>query len=191
MVAVTVEELGLRSPLPVRGAPAAPLLVASLPEYWEHHWGADLDSLVAWGVRGLEVWTTSPRAMDFPPAARREAVAMAWRDRLALFAATDMHGLGYAVSAWNVTRVPGWRLVPAGPLAGILLAKFRREGAAANRVVVLRRWLPETAAQAAVAVLLNLVLLLRTATPAHGAALLGWIWLPALLLSLRRRTPRS
>ncbi len=179
------------SDVPRRDASAAPFLVASLPEYWEHHRGADLDSLVAWGVRGLEVWTTSPRAMDFPPAGRRNVIAMGRRYRLALFAATDMHGVGYAVSAWNVTRVPGWRMLPAGPLAAVLVAKFRRDGPEANRVVVLRRWLPETAPQAAVAVPLNLVLLLRTATPAHGAALLGWIWLPALLLSLRRRTPRS
>jgi len=174
-----------------RRAAEAPFLVASLPEYWEHHWGADLDTLVAWGVRGVEVWTTSPKGMDFPPAARREVVALGRRDRLALFAATDMHGLGYAASAWNVARVPGWRRLEAAPLAAVLVARFRREGPDANHVVVLRRWLPGTALQSVAAVPLNLVLLLRTATPAHGAALLGWIWLPALLLSLRRRTPRT
>jgi hypothetical protein len=177
------------SPAGVAGS-AAPFLVASLPEYWEHHWGADLDTLVAWGVRGLEVWTTSPRAMDFPPALRRETVARCRRDGLVLFAATDMHGIGYTASAWNVTRVRGWRRLEAGALGAVLVAKFRRDGPAADRVVVLRRWLPETVAQAAVAVPLNLVLLLRTTTPAHGAALLVWIWLPALLLSFRRRTPR-
>jgi hypothetical protein len=170
---------------------APPFLVASLPEYWEHHWGADLDTLVAWGVHGLEVWTTSPKAMDFPPARRRETIARCRHDGLAMFAATDMHGLGYAASAWNVTRVRGWRRLEAGALGAVLVAKFRREGPAATEVVVLRRWLPETAAQATIAVPLNLVLLLRTATPAHGAALLGWIWLPTLVLSARRRTPRS
>ncbi len=173
------------------GAVRAPFLVASLPEYWQHHWGADLDSLVSWGVRGLEVWTTSPRAMDFPPALRREVVARARHEGLALFAATDMHGLGYAASAWNVATVRGWRRLESGPLTAVLLARFRRDGAAASRVVVLRRWLPETAAQSVVAVPLNLVLLLRTASRAHGAALLVWIWLPALLLRLRRRSPKA
>jgi len=173
------------------GSPSdAPFLVASLPEYWEHHWGTDVDTLVAWGVRGMEVWTTSPRAMDLPPARRREVAARCRRDGLAMFAATDMHGLGYTASAWNVTRIRGWRRLDAGPLAAVLVARFRREGADASEPVVLRRWLPETRVQAVVAVPLNLVLLLRTASPAHDAALLGWVWLPALLLSLRRRTPR-
>lgn len=179
-----------RAPVPAGSPAAAPFLVASLPEYWQHHWGADLDSLVGWGVRGLEVWTTSPRAMGFPPALRREVVARCRREGLTMFAATDMHGLGYTASAWNVARVRGWRRLEDGPLAAVLVAKFRREGADGSEPVVLRRWLPETGAQAAFAVPLNAVLLLRTASPAHGAALLAWIWIPALLLSFRRRTPR-
>lgn len=170
---------------------ALPFLVASLPEYGEHHWGADLDTLVAWGVRGFEVWTTSPKAMDFAPARRREILARAEREHLTLFAATDMHGLGYAASAWNVARLPGWRRLEGRELSAVLVTRFRREGAAASRPVAMRRWLPETALEAVVAVPLNLVLLLRTATPAHGAALLGWIWAVALLVSVRRPTPRS
>ncbi|MGD0483778.1 MAG: hypothetical protein ABSB58_03885 [Gemmatimonadales bacterium] len=171
-------------------AAVAPFLVASLPEYWEHHWGTDLDTLAAWGVRGVEVWTTSPRAMGFPPALRREVAAWCRLQGLAMFAATDMHGLGYTASAWNVTRIRGWRRLEAGPLAAVLVAKFAREGADASQPVVLRRWLPETRAEATVAVPLNLVLLLREASPAHGAALLGWIWAGALLFSFRRRSPR-
>jgi hypothetical protein len=184
------------TPSSVRGggrppaAAGAPFLVASLPEYWEHHWGADLDTLAAWGVRGVEVWTTSPRAMGFPPARRREVAAWCRRHEIAMFAATDMHGLGYTVSAWNVTRIRGWRRLDAGPLAAVLVAKFTREGVDASEPVVLRRWLPETPTQSVVAVPLNLVLLLRTASPAHGAALLAWIWASAFLLSFRRRSPR-
>jgi hypothetical protein len=73
----------------------------------------------------------------------------------------------------------------------VLVAKFQREGPDANRVVVLRRWIPDTPALAVVAVPLNLVLLLRTASPAHAASLLGWIWVVALLSGLRRRSRRS
>jgi len=102
-----------------------------------------------------------------------------------------MHGLGYTASVWNVARVEGWRTLDAAALGPALVARFRSEGTEANRVVVLRRWLPETAAGAVGAVPGNLVLLLRTATPAHGAALLAWIWLPAVLTGLRRHAPKS
>ena len=166
-----------------------PFLVASLPEYWQHHWGPDVDTLVAWGVAGFEVWTSSPRAMDFPPALRRAVVARCRRDGLAMFGAADMHGLGYSASVWNVARVPGWKAMDAATLSAALLERFRREGAAASQVVAMRRWLPETAVAAVAAVPVNLGLLLRTATPAHGAALLAWIGLPALLVGVRRRSP--
>jgi hypothetical protein len=172
-----------------RGAP--PFLVASLPEYWQHHWGPDLGTMVEWGVRGFEIWTTSPRAMDFPEPLRREVIARSRLDGLAMFAATDMHGLGYAATAWNVTKVAGWRRLGGRELSAVLVAKFQREGPGANRVVVLRRWIPETPLQAVAAVPLNLVLILRTATPAHAASLCGWIWAVALLSGLRKRSRRS
>ena len=169
------------------GARTPPLLVPSLPEYWRHHWGADLDTLLRWGVAGLEIWTTSPRAMDFPAALRRAVVARCRQRGLALLGATDMHGIGYTASVWNVTRMPGWREMSAASLGVALIERLRGDGAAANRVVAMRRWLPENRAEAVVAPPVNLLLLLRTATPAHAAALLGWIWAPALLTALRRR----
>jgi hypothetical protein len=181
-----------RTSAPGRLAPGTPpFLVASLPEYWQHHWGQDLGTLVQWGVRGFEIWTTSPRAMDFPEQLRRAVIARGRLDGLAMFAATDMHGFGYTATAWNVTRIAGWRRLGARELSAVLVAKFRREGPEANRVVVLRRWTPETTVQVVVAVPLNLVLILRTASPAHAAALLGWIWAVALLSGLRRRSPRG
>jgi hypothetical protein len=173
---------------PVPGG--APFLVASLPEYWQHHWGPDIGALIRWGVRGFEIWTTAPRAMDFPETLRREVITRCRLEGLAVFAATDMHGYGYSASAWNVTRVVGWRRLGATELSAVLVAKFRREGFDANRVVVLQRWIPETPVQAAVAVPLNLVLILRSATPAHAASLLGWIWIVTLLSGLRTRPRR-
>jgi len=167
-----------------------PFLVASLPEYWRYHWGPDIGTLVQWGVRGFEIWTSSPRAMDFPENLRREVITRCRLDDLAMFAATDMHGFGYSATAWNVTRIAGWRRLGAGELSAVLAAKLRREGPDANRVVVLRRWIPETPAQAVVAVPLNLVLILRTTSPAHAVSLLGWIWVAALLRRLRGLPPR-
>ena len=167
-----------------------PFLVASLPEYWRYHRGPGIDSLVAWGVGGFELWTTSPRAMDFPSDLRAGIIARSRRAGLALFGATDMHGLGSAASVWNVETLPGWRAMDTRALGAALLARWRSGGADANRVVVRRRWLPARPLEAGVAVPVNLALLLRTASPAHALTLLCWIWIPALLSS-RRRAPRS
>ena len=183
----------------LRGLAAAPstdsasgraFLVASLPEYWRYRWGADLDSLVAWGVGGFEVWTTSPRAMDFPAALRREIVARCRREGLVMFGATDMHGLGASASVWNVVRMPGWRAMDAGALGAALAARWRAGGPEANQVVVRRRWIPDGEAQAVVAIPVNVAVLLRTASPAHAASLLLWLWLPVLLSARRRAALR-
>jgi hypothetical protein len=164
-------------------------LVPSLPEYWEHHWGPDMGSLAAWGVQGIEIWTTSPKAMDFPPEARREVIAQCRLENLVVLGATDMHGFGNAASVWNVVRVPGWTALGDSALAQAILARFRSGGAAGNQVVALRRWLPETRMGSAFSVPINLLLLLRTASRPHAAALLGWVWAVALAASYRRRAP--
>ncbi len=163
-------------------------LVASLPEYWEHHWGAQLGDLTAWGVDGFEIWTESPRAMDLPPADRRAVIARSRLENRPMFGATDMHGFGNAATVWNLARLPGWRSPNDTALARALLARLRSGGAAANQVVALRRWLPETRLGSAFSVPLNLVLLLRAASRPHALALLAWIWVvPALSMTRRKR----
>jgi hypothetical protein len=172
-----------RSPLP------AVYLVASLPEYWRHHWGERLGQVLDAGVEGLEVWTTSPKAMEFPVTARGTVLAQARARRLGVFGATDMHGLGHAATVWNVGRIPGWQALDDAALSAVLIAGFRARGPAAHRVVALRRWLPEDRLGQAVSVPANVLLLLRTASPRHTAALLVWTWGLALLVTRRRRPP--
>ena len=165
---------------------STPFLVASLPEYWRKHWGPQLGDLAAWGVEGFEVWTTSPRAMEFPPAERRELIARARLSGLTLFGATDMHGYGNAATVWNVARLPGWRALGDSALTAALIGLWRRERLTAHRVIALARWQPSSRLGSAAAVPRNAWLVLRTASRGHGAALLGWIWLPTLLARLRR-----
>ncbi len=163
-------------------------LIASLPEYWEHHWGAALGELTTWGVDGFEIWTESPRAMDISPEDRRAVIARCRLENRTMFGATDMHGFGNAATVWNLVRLPGWRSPNDTALARALIARFRSGGAAANQVVALRRWLPETRLGSAFSVPVNLVLLLRTASRPHAALLVAWIWLAALAVS-RRAAP--
>jgi len=168
-----------------------PYLIASLPEYWRHHWGRELGSVVLAGVEGFEIWTTSPQAMEFPPSARRVVLGWSRLERRAWFGATDMHGLGYAASVWNVARLPGWRALDDAALSRALIASFRERGPDATRVVAMRRWQPGSPPAQLVSVPVNAVVVLRSASRAHAAALLAWIWAAAGLVSRRRaaRTP--
>ena len=161
-------------------------LIASLPEYREHHWGAPLGDLTSWGVDGFEIWTEAPRAMDIAPEDRRAVIARCRLENRAMFGATDMHGFGNAATVWNLVRLPGWRSPNDTALAHALIVRFRSGGVVANQVVALRRWLPETRLGSAFSVPVNLVMLLRSASRPHAALLLGWIWLAALAASRRR-----
>lgn len=176
----------IRAGRPGDSAGVAPLLVASLPEYWRHHWGADLGLLVEAGIEGFEIWTTSPRAMNIPPARRAEVIDRGRALGLALVGATDMHGLGYAATVWNVIALSGWRSLDDEALANALVTALRgRPGEL--RVVALRRRLAASQQAQAASVPLSLFALLRSAPRPHAVMLLAWIWLPALLLARRKR----
>jgi hypothetical protein len=175
-------------PAPIPGdtvPPSPPYLIASLPEFWQHHWGPDMGRLTLAGVSGFEVWTTSPKAMDIPPAQRRTLIARAGAERRGLFGATDMHGLGNTASVWNVTRLSGWRRLDDAALTRALIRRFR-SAPDSVRVVALRRWQAESRLGAAFAAPAGLFMALRGASRWHALALLAWIWLPPLLLGQRR-----
>lgn len=96
------------------------LSIASLPEYWRNHRG-DLDAFVAAGVDGFEIVNCAPKAIGFPPAARREVVALAARHDLVVVGASDNHGWGQVTCVWNLSHAgaQGYRAnrVVARPLA--------------------------------------------------------------------------
>ena len=166
-------------------------LVPTLPEDWRRHSGAEFGQLSEWGVDGFEIWTSAPQAMDLPPGGRRTVISWSRLENRPMFGSTDMHGFGNAATVWNVVRLRGWRALGDSALTQAILARFRTGGVAANQVVALRRWLPETRLGSAFSVPINLVLLLRTASRPHALALLGWIWGLAAAASCRRAAPRE
>lgn len=171
------------------GADTTLLLVASLPEYWRYHWGEDLGDMAGAGVRGFEIWTSSPKAMEIPPRDRAHVMARARAAELAVVGSTDMHGIGRTASVWNVMLLNRWRELDEDALRAAVIGRLRA-GYGANAVVVLGRWLPSSALGQAVAVPVNVALLAGRGSPLHGAALIAWIWLAALVSrGIRRRTP--
>ena len=163
-----------------------PYFIASLPEFWEHHWGADIGRLVDAGVRGFEVMTTSPKAMDFPESGRATLIARAQGEHLALFGATDMHGLGNTAEVWNVTRLVGWRTMSDSALTRALIERFTAAPDSV-RVVALTRWSSEARFAQPFAAPMGVVGALRASSRAHAVSLLVWIWGIALLRTRRRR----
>lgn len=168
------------------GSDTSLFLVASLPEYWRHHWGEDLADLVMAGVGGFEVWTSSPKAMEIPPAERAHVLARAAAADLPVLGATDMHGIGHTATAWNVMQLQGWRDSSEAALQAAIIGRLRT-GHRSNFVLVLDRWLPGTALGRAVAVPVNVALLAGRGSPLHGLALIAWTWLAAV--TFRRRPP--
>lgn len=164
-------------------------LVPTLPEDWRRHTGAEFGQLSEWGVDGFEIWTTAPQAMDLPPSARRTVISWSRLENRPVFGSTDMHGYGFAATVWNVVQLPGWRALGDDALQRALLARLRSGGVSVNRVLALRRWLPDSRPGSALDVPVNLVLLLRTASRPHALALLGWIWVLPLAASRRRGGP--
>ena len=171
---------------PADSAAFRPMLVASLPEYWRYHWGAELGQLVEAGIEGFEVWTTSPKAMDFPPCLRGEVIDRGRSIGLALLGSTDMHGLGYAATVWNAITLPGWRSMDNAALTRTLVTALRERPGDVH-VVALRRRLAATRQAQIVGTPLSLFALLRSAPRPHAAMLVLWIWIPAFVAARRRK----
>ncbi len=142
------------------------LAVASIPEYWEHHWD-DLDDFVRAGVDGFEIANCAPKAIGFPDAARARVVALARQHNLLVVGASDNHGWGKVTCVWNL----------ASPSA---------HGFSANRilvrplVLVQAEWLPWTAPYT------QPWFMLRTLTWPERISWLTWI----LVVLIYRATPR-
>ncbi len=76
--------------------------IASLPEYWRHHWD-DLDAFVTAGVDGFEITNCAPQALGFPAPARRRVLALAAEHNLLVVGAGDNHGWGKVTCLWNLS----------------------------------------------------------------------------------------
>lgn len=167
-------------------APERPLLVASLPEYRRYWWGEQLGTLIRAGVGALEIRTSSPKGMEFTPAERTLAITSARLHDIALLGATDMHGLGYTASVWNVARIPEWQALTDTTLQRTLLAHLRAGGVESNQVVALDRWESPSRAWAWAAAPLGLWGALRRTTATHALVMVLWTLLPVALAASRR-----
>jgi hypothetical protein len=100
--------------------------IASLPEYWRNH-RDDLGAFVLAGADGFEIVNCAPKALSFPPEARREVLSLAASHDLLVVGASDNHGWGQVTCVWNVSR-PGAQGYRANRVFARPLALLQGEG---------------------------------------------------------------
>src|SRR5258708_19272551 len=85
--------------------------IASLPEYWLHHWD-DLDQFVTAGVDGFEIVNCAPKAIGFPATARARVLRLAEEHDLLAVGGRDNHGWGKVTCVWNLSGPSAPRYPP-------------------------------------------------------------------------------
>lgn len=111
------------------------LVIASLPEYWEHHWKQGVDKFVQWGISGFEIISSAPKALEFPWSLRREVIALARKNNLVITGISDSHGYGSATAAWSVLTLPNWSKMSADLLEEAVISHLKSEGFGSVRVL--------------------------------------------------------
>lgn len=92
----------------VRRAPGTAAIL-TLPDHWRYDASRTLERLADTSALGLEIWASSPLAMELPQARRGEAVELCRRKNLFMAGGTDERGYGTCACVWNVVRLPGWK----------------------------------------------------------------------------------
>ena len=155
------------------------LVIASLPEYWLHDWGGPLQDVIRWGVDGIEIANSAPKALDFPPEMRREVVRLCRENRLFMTGITDSHGWGSACYAWNLVSLPGWRALPRERVEPALIGVLKKKRHRAVRVMSRVRAEPRPGWRGTVSdPFLQAWEACRSMPLTHAASCLAWLWAP-------------
>lgn len=152
------------------------VVIASLPEYWKHHWNGSVQDFWGWGVDGFEILTGAPQALDFPSDKRRFIINECRRRGLFIVGASDTHGFGYATAVWNAMRVPGWRALDPDPLEAAVLRGLRQKKFAAVQVLSRIPRRSDTPLALALDTPASLILHFRSLTFAQAVSWMAWIW---------------
>lgn len=148
----------------------------SLPEFDANYPPHEWPKLIEAGAAGFEIANGSPKALAFTRERREALVELCRKANKAVVGATDAHGWGRTAYAWNLMRLPGHERLSPAQLEDAVIAKIRRDGFGAVRVLHRTRVEPSRGLSAALDPLRALWLMLLTLTPAQRLALLLWVW---------------
>jgi hypothetical protein len=140
------------------------------------------------GVRAIELVNGAPDDIDEIRRNRREIIALAQGNNLALTAGSDNHGWGYAAPGWTLLRIFGWRGMTGDALDIRIERALREAGAGATRVVERRVADPGDSKLAlAFTVFAAPARMLTTISTDERIAWLIWTWLMAAAVWMWRR----
>lgn len=174
-------------------------VIASLPEYWFYHWPVwppqwndasyafDPVAYPLMAVQGFEIINSAPKALDFPPAYRRQIVDWCQKNNLFMTGISDTHGYGIT-AVWNAMHLPGWQQLDPDQLQAAVLSVLRTKGFHAVEVLERVRYNPENVLEVALAPMVNAVLYWRGLSTGEAISWVAWTW---LAFGIRRRLKQS
>ncbi|MEO8578126.1 MAG: hypothetical protein ABI556_15555, partial [Gemmatimonadales bacterium] len=151
---------------------------------------AVLDSNVSLtNLSAIELVDAAPRGLAQFDREENRIRQLASNLGLILVAASNNHGFGRTVAAWNVMSVPGWRDLSPDSVGALINEQLR--GRQSDVVVIVRRMRPRLHGMAAAATLPVLGFqIVGGLTPVERAAWLAWIWLATAAIVVRNKKTR-
>jgi len=143
-----------------------------------------LDSLPHFA--GMELVDAAPRGLGQLDREEAKIRRIASERHLMLVSASNNHGWGRTVAAWNLMTIPGWREASPDSLAKLIERPFRDRQI--NAVTIVKRLRPRTHGLS-LPLTLPIVLfqMLGSLTIAERGVWVIWIWTVALMMLLLRR----
>lgn len=133
----------------------------------------------------LELIDAAPRGLGQFDREEAKLRSLARNFRLTLVAATNNHGYGRTVAAWNVMTFPGWRTMSPDSLGNLIEAPLRNRRV--DEVSIVARNRPHTHAASLPLTLPILAYeILAALSTAERISWLLWIWIVAGLIALLR-----
>ena len=136
---------------------------------------------------GMELVDAAPRGLGQLDREEAKVRRIAHAAGLILVAASNNHGYGRTVAAWNLMSIPGWRELSPDSVGRLIEQPFRDRQTGA--VVIVKRLRPRThGAQLIFTLPVLSWQILGALTLAERAVWLGWIWgITAITMALRSR----
>lgn len=127
----------------------------------------------------LELVDAAPRGLGQLDREEARIRSLAMKLDLVLVAASNNHGFGRTVAAWNLTRIPGWRSLPPDSVGRLIEEQLRQRDL--DAITIVRRTRPSAHGVALAATIPVIVYqIIGTLTFTERLVWLAWIWIPVV-----------